>query len=67
MYAAIEAPKGSYLASCFFQANIQILDLEMLAIPSLGQPLLIYTWAAEWRSFSLILQAGPALVYHKHI
>lgn len=37
------------------QANVQIPDLEMLAVPSLGQLLLIYTWAAGCRSFPLIL------------
>ena len=59
--------KCSYIASCFIQANIHILDLEMFAVPSLGPSLLIYTWAAGCRSFPLILQAGLALVYNKHI
>lgn len=47
--------KCSYSLSCFIQANVQIPDLEMLAVPSLGQSLLIYTWAAGCRSFPLIL------------
>lgn len=60
-------PKCSYSTGCFLQANVQIPDLEMVAVPSPGQSLLIYTWAAGCRSFPLILQAGLALVYHKHI
>lgn len=47
--------KCSYSVSHFMQANVQIPDLEMLAVPSLGQLLLIYTWAAGCRSFPLIL------------
>lgn len=30
--------KCSYFANCFIQANVQIPDLEMLAVPSLGNP-----------------------------
>lgn len=59
--------KHSDLARHFIWANVQIPDLEMLAVPSLGQSPLIYTWAAGCRSFPLILQAGLALAYHKHI
>lgn len=60
-------PKCSSLAGYFLQASVQIPDLEMVAVPSLGQSLLIYTWAVGCRSFLLTLQAGLALVYHKHI
>ena len=42
-------------------------DLDTHAAPSPGRWLLTYSGEAGWRSFPLKLQAGPALVYHKHI
>lgn len=38
--------KCTHSVSCFIQAIVQIPDLEMLAVPSLGQSSFIYTWVA---------------------